>query len=131
MTIRLTVIVTALTAGLGACAGLSQSALAPQTPAAAASGGAIGRTVDDVMAANGPPSQDWDLPDGRHAYQWQSSALSARVGPARKGKGEVSSGGVSRTTCFYTVYSRKDAKGVAKVVGFDEPSPGCMKVAAK
>ena len=129
MTIRLTVLIAVLTAGLGACAEHSLTALAPQSPAAAASDGAVGRTVDDVMAANGPPSQDWDLPDGRHAYQWQSSSLSARIGPARKG--EVSSGGVSQTTCFYTVYARKDAKGVAKVVGYDEPRPGCMKLASK
>jgi hypothetical protein len=124
MTFRLTVTVAALAASLGACA--HGSGLALQQPAAAASDGAVGRPIDEVMAANGPPSGQWDLPDGRHAYQWQASSVTARVGATRNGEVQ---GAASQTTCFYTLYTRPDAKGVAKVVGYDAPRPGCMKLA--
>jgi hypothetical protein len=124
MTVRLTVTVAVLAAGLGACA--HGSSLALQQPAAAASDGAVGRPIDEVMAANGPPSGQWDLPDGRHAYQWQASSVTARVGAARNGEVQ---GAASQTTCYYTLYTRPDAKGVAKVVGYDAPRPGCMKLA--
>ncbi len=126
MTVRLTVTVAVLAAGLGACAHGFSTALAPQTPSAAASDGAVGRPIDEVMAANGPPTGQWELPDGRRAYQWQASSVTARVGST--GSGEVQ-GAASQTTCFYTLYTRPDAKGVAKVVGYEAPRPGCMKLA--
>lgn len=125
MTFRLTVTVAALAMGLGACAqGLS--ALAVQTPSAAASDGAVGRAIQDVVVANGPPTGQWDMPDGRHAYQWQASSVTARVSGVRNGEVQ---GAASQTTCYYTLYTRPDAKGVAKVVGYDAPRPGCMKLA--
>ena len=126
MTVRLTVTVAVLAMSLGACAHGFSKALAVQEPAAAASDGAVGRAIDEVMAANGPPSGQWDLPDGRHAYQWQASSVTARVGATRNGEVQ---GAASQTTCFYTLYTRPDAKGVAKVVGYDAPRPGCMKLA--
>jgi hypothetical protein len=89
--------------------------------------GPVGHTLDEVMKANGPPSQQWDMPDGRRAYQWQSAAISATVAPGRRG--EIKNTDVSQTTCFYTLYTRADAKGLVKVVGADEPGPGCMKLA--
>lgn len=87
----------------------------------------LGHKIDDIIAINGEPSQVWELPDGRRRYEWQSSSVSATVAPARKG--EIRAAGVSQTTCFYTLYAKADAKGVVKVVGADEPSPGCMKLA--
>lgn len=128
MNLRLTLTLAALAAGLAACAGtpkvgavatLPEAALSPDNP--------IGHPVDDIVSVNGPPSQQWDLPDGRHVLQWQSSSLSATVAPARKG--EIKAAGVSQTTCFYTLYARPDAKGVVKVVAADEPRPGCLKLA--
>jgi hypothetical protein len=126
MTVRLTVTVAVLAMSMGACAHGFSKALAVQEPAAAASDGAVGRAIDEVMAANGPPSGQWDLPDGRHAYQWQASSVTARVGATRNGEVQ---GAASQTTCYYTLYTRPDAKGVAKVVGYDSPRPGCMKLA--
>ena len=79
------------------------------------------------MAINGPPSDQWELPDGRRKVQWQSSSMSATVAPARKG--EIKAASVNRTTCYYTLYARPDAKGVVKVVAADDPGPGCMKLA--
>jgi hypothetical protein len=99
----------------------------PQADATSAPKGPVGHRLEDVMALNGPPSQQWDMPDGRKAYQWQSSSISATVAPTRKG--EIKSAGVSQTTCFYTLYAKTDAKGVVKVVGAEEPRPGCMTLA--
>ena len=86
----------------------------------------VGHSLDEVTAINGPPAQQWDLPDGRRVYQWQSSSITARVGPARKGEVQ---GAASQTTCFYTLYALKDAKGVTRIVAADEPRPGCVKLA--
>ena len=130
MTVRQIVLATALAAGLGACADMTARLPAP-APALQASNlsttsEAIGHSIDEVMASNGPPSQQWDLPDGRKAYRWESSSVTARVGASRNGEVQ---GAASQTTCYYTLYARPDAKGVAKVVSADEPRPGCLKLA--
>lgn len=129
MNLRLTLTLAALGAALAACASTPKpGAVATIQPEAALSpDNPIGHPLDEIVAINGPPSQQWDLPDGRRAYQWQSSSISATVAPARKG--EIRAAGVSQTTCYYTLYARPDAKGVVKVVGADEPRPGCMKLA--
>jgi hypothetical protein len=88
---------------------------------------AVGHKIDEAIAANGPPASQWDLPDGRRAFQWQEVSLTATVGAAR-GDGALV-GGASQTTCYYTLYARPDAKGLYKVVGFDQPRPGCGRLA--
>ncbi len=118
MNVRLTLTVGALGFALGAA--LSGCSTVPAklkafvtTPVgseiAASATGPIGHRLDEVTALNGPASQQWDMPDGRHAYQWQSSSVSATVGPAQKG--EIRTAGVSQTTCYYTLYTRTDARG--------------------
>jgi len=85
MTIRLCFAVIALAAVLGACAVMPAPAPTPATSAQLNTppnaDGAMGKYIEDVMAVNGPPSQLWDLPDGRRAYQWQQSSVTARVRP--------------------------------------------------
>jgi hypothetical protein len=103
----------------GVVASQPEAALSPDNP--------IGHKLEEIVAINGPPSAQQDLPDGRRMYQWQSSSISATVAPARKG--EIRAAGVSQTTCYYNLYAKPDAKGVVKVVGADEPTPGCMKLA--
>lgn len=128
MNIRLILTLAALGAVVAGCTTATTLGVAPAQPEVALSpDNPVGHRLDDVVAANGPPSQQWDLPDGRRAYQWQSSSISATVGPARKG--EIKAAGVSQTTCYYTLYAKPDAKGVVKVVAADEPRPGCMKLA--
>lgn len=128
MNIRLILTLAALGAVVAGCTTTTTLGVAPAQPEVALSpDNPVGHRLDDVVAANGPPSQQWDLPDGRRAYQWQSSSISATVGPARKG--EIKAAGVSQTTCYYTLYAKPDAKGVVKVVAADEPRPGCMKLA--
>ena len=89
--------------------------------------GPVGHTLDEVMALNGPPAKQWDIPDGRTAYQWQSAAISATVAPGRRG--EIKDTDVSQVTCFYTLYTRPDAKGVIKVVAAEDTKPGCLTLA--
>jgi hypothetical protein len=112
----------ALCAALAACA---------STPAQMASGiqteAAVGHAIDEAIAANGPPSRRWTLPDGARAYQWQQASITARVAPPTADGAVV--GAASQTTCYYTLYTRQDAKGLWKVVSYDQPRPGCGKLA--
>jgi hypothetical protein len=112
----------ALSVGLAACASMP----APQLSGIQADG-AVGRAIDEAIAANGPPSRRWTLPDGGRAYQWQQASITARVGPPAADGAVV--GAASQTTCYYTLYTRKDAKGLWKVVSYEQPRPGCGKLA--
>jgi hypothetical protein len=105
-----------LLADLTACAAPRATEAGFQTRAA------VGHRIDDTIAANGPPTAQWDLPDGRRAYQWQQSSIVARVGPPG-GDGAVV-GAASQTTCYYTLYTLPDGKAW-KVVGYAPPKPGC------
>ena len=128
LNVRLTLMLAALGTTLAACASTPKlGAIAPQPEAALSHDNPVGHKIEEIVAINGPPSQQWDLPDGRRGYRWQSSSISASVAPARKG--EIRAAGVSQSTCYYTLYAKADAKGVVKVVAADEPSPGCMKLA--
>jgi hypothetical protein len=120
MTARVTLLLTALAVTLGACAGA-----APPGPLAADK--AMGRGIDDVMAVNGPASRQWDLPDGRRVYQWQETSAMARVGSSAV-SGEVT-GAASQTTCYTNLYTRADAAGRFKVIGYDAPRAECLKLA--
>jgi len=111
-----------LLAALTACA----TAPSPQT-ASVQTNSEVGKKIDDAIAANGPPTLQWDMPDGRRAYQWQQSSVIARVG-APDGGGAVV-GAASQTTCYYTLYTLRDPKGLWKVVGYEQPRPGCGRLA--
>ena len=118
-----------LLAGLAACATATppDQAAAVQPGQGFATTSAIGKKIDEAIAANGPPTLQWDLPDGRRAYQWQQSSITARVSaPAADG---AVVGDATQTTCYYTLYTLKDAQGAYKVTGFDQPRPGCGRLA--
>ena len=129
MNLRLTLMLAVLGASLAACATIPTKLTAvPAEPEVALSPDSpIGHRLDEIVAINGPPSDQQDLPDGRRMYQWQSASISATVAPARKG--EIHTAGVSQTFCYYRLYARPDAKGVVKVVAADDLTPGCMKLA--
>jgi hypothetical protein len=111
-----------LLAGLTACAATSL----PQS-AGVRTNSEVGKKIDEAIAANGPPTLQWDLPDGRRAYQWQQSSVTARVGAPEGGGGAVV-GAASQTTCYYTLYTLQDGKNW-KVVGYEQPRPGCGSLA--
>ena len=128
LNVRLTLSLAALGVALAGCVTAPKVAVAPVQPEVALSpDNPVGHPVDDLVAANGPPSTQGVMPDGRIVYQWQSSSISATVAPGRKG--EIKAAGVSQTTCYYTLYARPDAKGVVRVVSIDDSGPGCMKLA--
>ena len=114
---------------LSGCANMPKKLAAVLAPEAvvAQPNGPVGHTLDEVMAQNGPPARQWDMPDGRRAYQWQSAAISATVAPG--GRGEIKNTDVSQVTCSYTLYTRPDSKGVVKVVAAGDTTPGCMTLA--
>jgi hypothetical protein len=112
-----------LLAGLTACAATPL----PQS-AGVKTNSEVGKKIDDAIAANGPPTLQWDLPDGRRAYQWQQSSVTARVGAPEGGGGAVV-GAASQTTCYYTLYTLPDPKGLWKVVGYEQPRVGCGRLA--
>jgi hypothetical protein len=116
-----------LLAGLTACAADPVQPTAALEPSAAQADGTVGRKIDDAIAVNGPPAAQWDLPDGRRAYQWQQASVTARVGPPEADGAVV--GAASQTTCYYTLYTLQDPKGPWKVVGYEQPRPGCGKLA--
>ena len=120
MNVRLSLALAAACALLTACADLHG-----RTPSVAAGIGLVGHSIDEIAAANGPPSRRWVRPDGLLAYQWQSSSVTARVGDLRDG---VVAGSASQTTCFYTVYAKPAPQGLM-VVGAEPASPGCLKLA--
>ncbi len=116
-------------AGLTACATAPApvpGSKAAATPAVFPTVTAVGHKIDETIAANAPPTTQWDLPDGRRAYQWQQSSVIARVG-SPTGNGAVV-GAASQTTCYYTLYTLPDGKAW-KVVGYDQPRPGCGRLA--
>ena len=132
LTLTIGVLAAALGAALGGCSTMpgklrSFVSTPVESEITASATGPIGHRLDEVTALNGPASQEWDMPDGRKAYQWQSSSVSATVGPSKKG--EIKTAGVSQTTCYYTLYTRTDPSGVVKVVGAEDPRPGCMTLA--
>ena len=120
LNIRATLTLAATGAVLAACA--SAPAHPPQVTAGAE---AVGHSIDEIAAANGPPSRQWTLPDGRKAYQWQTASITARVGADPSGEIQ---GAASQTTCFYTFYAKPEAKGFV-VVGAEPARPGCLKLA--
>ena len=129
LNVRLTLSLVAFGAVLAGCTTAPKVAVAPALPEIALSpDNPVGHPVDDLVAANGPPSLQRELPDGRIVYQWQSSSLSATVAPSAR-KGEIRAAGVSQTTCYSTLYAKADAKGVVRVVSVDDSGPGCLKLA--
>jgi hypothetical protein len=120
LSVRLTFTLAMAGALLAACAGGPGRA-----PSVTAGSEAVGHLVEEIAAANGPPSRQWDLPDGRRVYQWQSSSVTARVGAAGDG---ALLGAASQTTCFYTFYAKPGPKGFV-VVGAEPQRPGCLKLA--
>ncbi len=106
-------------------AALTACAAAPESVTGFTSA-AVGHKIDETISANGPPTAQWDLPDGRRVYQWQQASIIARVG-APTVDGAVT-GAASQTTCTYTLYAVMDGK-TWKVVGYEPPRAGCVRLA--
>ena len=120
MNLRASMTVIVLAASLGACT-------TPLTHAAVSGHQPIGLKIKDAIASNGPPTSQWDMPDGRRAFQWQQYSVTARIGVSGPNGAVAGAAHTGQTTCYYTLYTRKDDKGLWTVVGYDEPSAACGK----
>lgn len=95
----------------------------------------VGRDITSVMAKYGPASNEFMLPDGRKAFQWEiietdyvSEQTEWEEERTENGqRGSVSSGGgyVSESVCYYTFYTREFANKGWEIVGFEKPTFEC------
>lgn len=102
----------------------------------------MGRTVQEVAVTYGPPTNVFDMPDGRRAFQWQidtsfnAPARSTTYGTAQvyappgSSYGTVNAQSTTVTTpattstisCLYTMYGKWDEERQAWIlVGFEKP----------
>lgn len=96
--------------------------------------GYVGRDVTAVIATYGQPYRQFDLPDGRVAYQWRIVEFSARPHETyyyeetsgRRVTGQISryDGYLAPETCYYTFYTAVSGSS-ARIVGFERPSFDC------
>lgn len=94
---------------------------------------AIGSDVTSIIARYGQPTNSFDTPDGRRAFQWvinqahnTGSTYQAQYYPALNMAMGTSSG--SRTTysgCVFTIYGQRNSYGSYTVVGYEKPRPSC------
>lgn len=97
----------------------------------------VGRDITSVMATYGPPYQQFDLPDGRVAFQWRLTDVENRPqetivsGAASDGRFEgrvvTYQAHTTQQVCFYTFYTARAARSGAgtTIVGFERPSFEC------
>lgn len=102
----------------------------------------VGRSVPEAAVRYGPPTNVFDMPDGRRAFQWEMSSsyvtprqtyanvnIYAPPGSAfasASGYSTTSGGNVMTQTCLYTVYGRFDPMmNTWIIVGFERPSFIC------
>lgn len=102
----------------------------------------VGRSVPEAAVRYGPPTNVFDMPDGRRAFQWEMS--STYVTPRQSftnvnvyaPPGSAYASGTANTTsyggnvinqrCLYTVYGRYDpALSTWMIVAFEKPSFAC------
>lgn len=103
----------------------------------------VGKTVQDAAVRYGPPTNVFDMPDGRRAFQWSVSStyvaprttttnlsLYAPPGSAfASGSAQTTSyGGQPITqTCLYTVFGRyNQGVGAWIIESFEKPSFMCQ-----
>lgn len=95
----------------------------------------VDRDITAVMARHGQPTSEFDLPDGRRAFQWKivetdytPNSVEWEEEDTESGqRGEVhqSGGYASTSTCYYTFYAKQDGANGWRVVGFEKPRFEC------
>ncbi len=91
----------------------------------------VGKDVTQVAIQYGPPVASYDLPDGRKAFQWRmDTAMMMPTTTTVTGYGNTATayttgGGISTSTCFYTLYAVPNAAKSFTVTGFEPPNAFC------
>lgn len=97
--------------------------------------GYVGRDITSVIAQYGPPTHEFDLPDGRRAFQWErlethhipdTSVYDEKHSRRRtRGTSTTLGGYVEEELCFYTMYAEPGPADRWLIVGFEKPRLAC------
>lgn len=98
--------------------------------------GMVGQGLETAMARYGPPDVQFDLPDGRRAFQWidvNTTTSSGHVTEKTSHRGggpkthvDFTPASTTYNRCFYTMYGRYDATRRGWVFeSFEPPAMGC------
>lgn len=98
--------------------------------------GFVGQGLETAMAQYGPPDAQFDLPDGRRAFQWVDINTSTSPGQiaeevshgpnGRRTQTELTPAATTYNRCFYTMYARYDPARRGWVFdSFEPPAFGC------
>lgn len=103
--------------------------------------GYVGRPLQAAMVDYGPPSNAFDMGDGRRAFQWEmTNSYTAPTFVQNRGNvtpignsvwwtqnTQIIGGGTSTSKCLYTLYARWDqAANVWRVEGIEKPRLECQ-----
>lgn len=97
----------------------------------------MGQPVQAAIARNGPPTNAFDMPDGRRAFQWsRSGQFTTPVQASNSGNiyaagnaawwtqnTTITGGQPINVSCHYTVYARWNASANAWIMETFEPIP--------
>lgn len=94
----------------------------------------VGKDITEAIAKNGPPTNVFNMPDGRRAFQWfrnrdlimpvTTNVAANNYGNYGYAQATTSGGYMGSTQCYYTLYARKSGNSY-KVVGIEKPSFSC------
>lgn len=97
--------------------------------------GFVDRDITAVIARHGQPASQFDLPDGRRAFQWKIVDTNytphsveweeQQTDSGQRGEVHESGGYSSTSTCFYTFYTKQQGENGWRVVGFEKPRLEC------
>lgn len=93
--------------------------------------GYVGRDITDVIVQYGPPSNVFEMPDGRVAFQWSTSTPiimpTTTTYNVHDGYGySTTTGGyVGDQTCVYTFFAQPNSQNSHTVVDFQQPDIMC------
>jgi len=95
----------------------------------------IDRDITAVIARHGQPYTEFDLPDGRRAFQWKIVDTEyipdsveweeENTDSGKRGEVHRSGGYASTSTCYYTFYATSYGENGWRVVGFEKPRFEC------
>ncbi len=95
----------------------------------------IDRDITAVIARHGQPTTEFDLPDGRRAFQWEMVDTDyipdsvewkeENTDSGQRGEVHHSGGYTSTSVCYYTFYTKPYGKNGWRVVGFEKPRFEC------
>lgn len=93
--------------------------------------GYVGRDITDVMLEFGRPSNVFELPDGRVAFQWTDTntiytpATTNIYNYGSYATATTYGGTASSYDCVYTFFAKPNGAGSHTIVGFKQPSLEC------